>query len=72
MQELWFLCMTRRLNVHYKCMKFHKNTSDGYGHEIALQLIKGKQIQNIQSGVMVQLTERSKNIAFSFVTRGVI
>ena len=23
MQELWFLCMTRRLNVLYKCMKFH-------------------------------------------------
>ena len=22
MQELWFLCMTRRLNVLYKCMKF--------------------------------------------------
>ena len=22
MQELWFLCMTRRLNVFYKCMKF--------------------------------------------------
>ena len=21
--ELWFLCMTRRLNVLYKCMKFH-------------------------------------------------
>ena len=22
MQELWFLCMTRHLNVLYKCMKF--------------------------------------------------
>ena len=22
MQELWFLCMTRRINVLYKCMKF--------------------------------------------------
>ena len=21
--ELWFLCMTRRLNVFYKCLKFH-------------------------------------------------
>ena len=63
MQELWFLCMTRRLNVHYKCMKFHKNTSDGYGHEIALQLIKGKQIQNIQSRVMVLVSDTLSNCA---------
>ena len=28
--ELWFLCMTHRLNVHYKCMKFHWNTFNGY------------------------------------------
>ena len=53
MQELWFLCMTRRLNVFHKCMKLRWNTSNGYGHEIALQMIKGKQLQNIQSGVMV-------------------
>ena len=24
MQELWFLCMTRHLNVLYKCMIFFK------------------------------------------------
>ena len=30
MQELWFLCMTCRLNVLYKCMKFGSNTSYGY------------------------------------------
>ena len=30
MQELWFLCMTRRPNVHYKCLKFRWNTSNGY------------------------------------------
>ena len=30
MKELWFLCMTRRLNVLYKSMKFRWNTSDGY------------------------------------------
>ena len=30
MQELWFLCMTRRLNVLYKCMKFHGNICNGY------------------------------------------
>ena len=30
MQVLWFLSMTRRLNVLYKCMKFHWNTSNGY------------------------------------------
>ena len=30
MQELWFLCMTRSLNVLYKCMKFRWNTSNGY------------------------------------------
>ena len=22
MQEIWFLCMARRLNVFYKCMRF--------------------------------------------------
>ena len=26
MQELWVLCMERRLNVFYKCMKFCWNT----------------------------------------------
>ena len=30
MQELWFLCMTRRLNVLYKCMKYWSNASKGY------------------------------------------
>ena len=29
-QELWFLCMTRRLNVLYKSMKICWNTSNGY------------------------------------------
>ena len=29
-QELWFLCMTRRLNVLYKCMKFRWIISNGY------------------------------------------
>ena len=28
--ELWFLCMTRWLNVLYKCMKICWNTSNGY------------------------------------------
>ena len=28
--ELWFLCMTRCLNVLYKCMKFRFNTSNCY------------------------------------------
>ena len=30
MQELWYLCMTRCLNVLYKCMKFRSNTYNGY------------------------------------------
>ena len=30
MQELWFLCMTRRRNVLYKCMKFRSNICNGY------------------------------------------
>ena len=30
MQELCFLCMTRRPNVFYKCMKFRCNISNGY------------------------------------------
>ena len=29
-QELWFLCMTCRLKVLYKCMKFRFNTSNCY------------------------------------------
>ena len=28
--RLWFLCMTRHLNVLYKCMKFRCNISNGY------------------------------------------
>ena len=39
-QELWFLCMTPRLNVLYKCMKFIWNIFYSYQvaeqHEIAL------------------------------------
>ena len=27
--ELWFLCMTHRLNVLYNCMKFHLNNFNG-------------------------------------------
>ena len=30
MQEIWFLRMTCRQNVRYKCMKFRLNTSNGY------------------------------------------
>ena len=30
MQEIWFLCMARHLNVLYKCMKFCSNYSNGY------------------------------------------
>ena len=29
-QELWLLCMTRRVNVLYKCMKFYHNIFKGY------------------------------------------
>ena len=29
-QELWFLCITRHLNVLYKCLKFRWNTYNGY------------------------------------------
>ena len=27
--ELWFLCMTHRINVLYNCMKFHLNSFNG-------------------------------------------
>ena len=37
MYELWFLCMKHHLNVRYKCMKFQRNTSNGY------QVIEGTQ-----------------------------
>ena len=58
MQELWFLCMTRRLNVLYKCMKFSWNTSKGYQIieqtcNILCKWSKGNNFKNIQSRVMV-------------------
>ena len=58
MQELWFLCMTCRLNVLYKCMKFRWNTSKGYQiiertGDILCKWSKGNNFKNIQSRVMV-------------------
>ena len=46
MQELWFFCMTCRLNVLYKGMKFVLIPLTGIKlysrHEIALEMVKGK------------------------------
>ena len=58
MKELWFLYMTRRLNVLYKSMKFRWNTSKGYRViERARNSIANDQREitpkNIQSRVMV-------------------
>ena len=45
--KLCFMCMTHRLIVLYNCMKFHFYSfimvvNLQSGHEIALQMIKGK------------------------------
>ena len=68
MQELWFLCMTRRLNVLYKCMKFCRNIFNGY------QVIEGTRNsiandqrkipkKNIQSRLMVLVHNTSSECA---------
>ena len=57
MQELWFLCITCRLNVLYKCIEFHFNTSNCYQvikqTQNSITMIKGNNSKNIQSRVMV-------------------
>ena len=77
--ELWFLCMTRRLNVLYKCMKFRWNTSNSFQvieqtpNSIAND--KGKISKNIHCGLEVFKNSpyrADKNIGFSYVTRGII
>ena len=41
--EFWFLCMTRHLNVLYKCMKFHLTVFKlQSGHDFVTDRRKGK------------------------------
>ena len=59
-QELWFLCIRRRLTVPNKCMKFRWNNSNGYQviertqNSIAKRS-KGNHSKNIQSRVTALL-----------------
>ena len=53
MQGSWFLCMTRRLNVLDKCMKFRWNTSKELSSYTADTDQRGITPKNIQSRVVV-------------------
>ena len=66
--ELWFLCMTRRCDVLYKCMNFHWNICNGY------QVIertwfcdylcyKGDNLKNTHARVMVLVHDTSSQCA---------
>ena len=66
--ELWFLCMTHRLIVFYKCMKFHLNSFNGCQltertrNSIAIYSNENNS-KNIQSRVMVLVHDTSSYCA---------
>ena len=64
MQELWFLCMTRHLNVLYKCMKFHCNICNSYQVIERTRFCdylcyKGDNLKNTYARVMVLVHDMS-------------
>ena len=66
--ELWFLCMTRRLNVLYKCMKFHLNIYNGYQVIERTRFCdylcyKGENLKNTPARVMVLVHDTSSQCA---------
>ena len=68
MQELWFLCMTRRLNVLYKCMKFRLNICNGYQVIERTRFCdylcyKGDNLKNTHARVMVLVHDTSSQCA---------
>ena len=68
MQELWFLCMTRRRNVLYKCMKFHSNICNGYQVIERTRFCdylryKGDNLKNTHARVMVLVHDTSSQCA---------
>ena len=66
--ELWFLCMTHCLIVHYKCMKFQPNSfnsvnlTDRKRNRIYLRY-KGDNLKNIYARVMVLVHDTSSQCA---------
>ena len=68
MQELWFLFMTRRLNVLYKCMKFRRNScnrvqlTERTRNSIYL-CYKGNNLKNILAKNMVLVHDTSSQCA---------
>ena len=68
MQELWLLCMTRRLNTLYKWMKFRLNICNGYQVIERTQscdhlCYKGDNLKNTHARVMVLLHDKSSQCA---------
>ena len=68
MQELWFLRMTSRLNVLYKCMKFHRNICNGYQVIARTRFCdylcyKGGNLKNTHARVMVLVHDTSSQCA---------
>ena len=64
MQELWFLCMTLRLNVLYKSMKFRLNICNGYQVIERTRFCdylcyKGDNLKNTHARVMVLVHDTS-------------
>ena len=69
MQELRFLCMTCRLNVLCKCMKFHGNICNGYQVIERTRFCdylchKGDNLKNTHARVMVLVHDTSSQCAF--------
>ena len=65
--ELWFLCMTHRLIVLYKCVKFHSNSFNGcHLTERTRSSIANDKCMEFQphSFNSVQLTERTRNCIY--------
>ena len=67
-QELWFLCMTRCLNVLYKCIKFHQNIFNGYQVIEWTRFCDGQTYgqtdrRNLQARVMVLVHDTSSQCA---------
>ena len=67
--ELWFLCMTHRLIVRYKCMKFQPNSFNSVQltertRNCIYLCNKGDNLKNIYARVMVLVHDTSSQCAF--------
>ena len=67
--ELWFLCMTHRFIVRYKCMKFQPNSFNSVQltertRNCIYLCYKGDNLKNIYARVMVLVHDTSSQCAF--------